>query len=228
MVRTPMLAKEPLIWEVFLVLAAETALPGCAGRLSAVWKPQMHVFGVESPLFQPPQGRSGRFRTHFSPVMTGAAGQSSGSRSPEAAQAAARSSPDLDVEPCHGRTPARDPERMLHPHLGLRRLRLGRGAARRQRPAPAGVHGNLPRHLAMRVRRTLPDPAISGVSSDLFLLAVQKPVRRRQVPPSGAPAPGGRCRCAASSRNAAGCPSSSGASSDRWRYSPSRSTTVPK
>ncbi len=33
----------------------------------------------------------------------------------------------------------------------------------------------------MHSNRTLADPAISGVSPDLFLLAVQKPVRRRQV-----------------------------------------------
>ncbi len=123
-------AREPLIWRVVLVLAAETALPGRAGRFSAVRKPQMRVFGAKPPPVQPPQGRSGKFRTRFSLVTTGAAGQSSGSRSPEAAQAAARSSPDPDTEPCRIRTPARDPERMLHPRL--RRLRLGRSAARRQ------------------------------------------------------------------------------------------------
>ena len=95
----------------------------------------MRVFGAEPPPVQPPQGRSGKFRTRFSLVTTGAAGQSSGSRSPKAAQAAARSSPDPDGEPCRSRTPARDPERMLHLPPGLRRLRLGRNAARRQRPA---------------------------------------------------------------------------------------------
>ncbi len=52
----------------------------------------MRVFGAESPPFQPSQGRSSKFRTHFSPVTTSAAGQSSGSRSPRAAQAAACSS----------------------------------------------------------------------------------------------------------------------------------------
>ncbi len=113
----------------------------------------MDVFGEESPPVQPPQGRSGKFWTHFSPVMTGEAGQSSGSRSPEAAQAAARSSPDLDGAPCHGRTPARDLEWMLHP-----RPHLGRRAARCQRPALAG-------------------PAVSSVSPDPLLFAVQKPVR---------------------------------------------------
>ena len=61
--------------------------------------------------------------------------------------------------------------------LGFRCLRLGR----RQLPTPAGVYGNMPRHLAMRALRTLPDPAISGVSPDLLLLAVQKLDRRRQV-----------------------------------------------
>ena len=79
--------------EGFLVLAAGVALPGCAGRFFAVRKSQMCVFGAESPLIQPPQGRSGRFRTRFSPVTASAAGQSSGSRSPEAAQAAACSPP---------------------------------------------------------------------------------------------------------------------------------------
>ncbi len=54
-------------------MAAETALPGCTGRFSAVRKPQMRVFGAKPPPVQPPQGRSGKFRTHFSPVMTGAA-----------------------------------------------------------------------------------------------------------------------------------------------------------
>ncbi len=49
---------EPLIWRVFLALAAETALPGCTGRFSAVRKPQMRVFGAKSPPVQPPQGRS--------------------------------------------------------------------------------------------------------------------------------------------------------------------------
>ena len=98
--------REPLIWRFFLVLAAEFALPGCAGRFSAVRKPQMRVFGAKPPLLQPPQGRSGKFRTRFSLVIASAAGQSSGSRSPEAAQAAARSSPDPDTEPCRSRTPA--------------------------------------------------------------------------------------------------------------------------
>ncbi len=93
------------------------------------------LFGVISPPVQLPQGRSGRFQTCFAPVMTGAAGQSSGSRSPEAAQAAARSSPDPDSEPCRNRTPARDPERMLHPHLGLRHLRQ----SRRPRPVQCGL-----------------------------------------------------------------------------------------
>ena len=32
---TTVSSKEPLIWRVFLVLATETALPGCAGRFSA-------------------------------------------------------------------------------------------------------------------------------------------------------------------------------------------------
>ncbi len=212
--------------------AAEIAPPGCTGRFSAVRKPQMNVFGAESPPFQSPRGQSGKFRTRFSLVTTGAAGQSSGSRSPKAAQAAACSSPDLDTEPCHGRTPARDPERMLHP--GLRRLRLGRGAARRQRPVLARGHGNLPRHLAMRVLRTLADPAISRVTPDLLLLAVQKLARRRQVatlaavPSRWCTSPGGRCRRAASSRNATGSPFSSGASPDRGHCSCSWSTTAPK
>ena len=109
------LAREPLIWKGFLVLAAQIALPGCTSRFLAVQKPQMRVFGAVSPKFQPPQSRSSRFRTRFFPVIASAAGQSSGSRSPEAAQATARSSPVLDDEPCRGRTPARDPERMLHP-----------------------------------------------------------------------------------------------------------------
>ena len=98
--------KEPLIWRFFLGFAAEFALPGCTGRFSAVRKPQMRVFGAKPPPVQPPQGWSGKFRTHFSPVIASAAGQSSGSRSPEAAQAAARSSPNPDTEPCRSRTPA--------------------------------------------------------------------------------------------------------------------------
>ena len=63
-------------------------------------------------------------------------------------------------------------------------------------PAPAGVHGNVPRNLAMHALRPLPDPTISGVSPDPLLLAVQKPVRRhrsrrwRPFPLGGAPAPG--------------------------------------
>ncbi len=101
----------------------------------------MHAFGAKPPPVQPSQGRSGKFRTRFSPVTTGAAGQSSGSRSPKAAQA----------------------------------------AARRQRPALARGHGNLPRHIAMRVLRALADHAVSRVTPDLLLLAVQKPIRRRQV-----------------------------------------------
>ncbi len=74
----------------------------------------MRVFGAESPPFQPPQGRSGKFRIHFSPVTTGAAGQSSGARSPEAAQAHVAAEQPLD-----------DPERMLHPrpHPSLRQSR---------------------------------------------------------------------------------------------------------
>ena len=56
----------------------------------------------------------------------------------------------------------------------------GSGAARRQRPALARGQGNLPRHLAMRVLRTLADPAVSRVTPDLLLLAVQKLARRRQ------------------------------------------------
>ncbi len=55
----------------------------------------MRVFGVEPPPVQPPQGRSGRFWTCFSPIAARVAGQSSGSRSPEAAQAAACSSASL-------------------------------------------------------------------------------------------------------------------------------------
>ncbi len=57
---------------------------------------QMRVFGAESPPFQAPQGRSSRFRAHRSPVIASAAGQSSGSRSSGATQAAARSSPTLE------------------------------------------------------------------------------------------------------------------------------------
>ncbi len=162
-------------------MVAETALPGCAGRFSAIRKPQMRVFGAKPPPVQPPQGRSGKFRTRFSPVTTGAAGQSSGSRSPKSGASRCTSSPDPDSEPCRSRAPARDPERMLHPHPSLRRLRPGRGAARRQRPALARGHGNLSRNIAMRVLRTLADPAVSRVTPDLLLLAVQKLARRRQV-----------------------------------------------
>ncbi len=115
----------------------------------------MRVFGAEPPPVQPPQGRRGKFRTHFSPVIASAAGQSSGSRSPEAAQAAARSQPS-----------AANPVVAEHP---------------------------------------LPDPAMPGVRS--------RP--SRPLPPDGAPDPGDRCRCAASSRNATGSPSLSGASPDR-------------
>ena len=100
------LVREPLIWRFFLGFAAGVALPGCTGRFSAVRKPQMRVFGAKPPPVQPPRGRSGKFRTRFSPVIASAAGQSSGSRSPEAAQAAARSCPDPDSEPCRSRTPA--------------------------------------------------------------------------------------------------------------------------
>ncbi len=67
------------------------------------------------------------------------------------------------------------------PYPALRRLCQSRRAAHRQRPALARVHGNVPRHFAMRSLYLLPDPAISGVRPNLFLLAVQKPVRRRQV-----------------------------------------------
>ena len=64
------------------------------------------------------------------------------------------------------------------PHPGLRRLRQSRRVARRQRPAPARGQGNVPRHLAMHALRPPRNPVISGVSPDLLLLAVQKPVRR--------------------------------------------------
>ncbi len=45
--------RKPLIWRGFLVLAAEIAPLGCTSRFFAARKPQMSVFGVESPPFQP-------------------------------------------------------------------------------------------------------------------------------------------------------------------------------
>ena len=133
--------REPLIWRVFLVLAAETALPGCAGRFSAVRKPQMCVFGAEPPPVQPPQGRSGKFQTRFSPVTTGAAGQSSGSRSPEAALPDVRSrrwrSFPLDGAPA----PGIGANVQLHsemPPVPLPRPDPPRQSAERSRPRRAG------------------------------------------------------------------------------------------
>ena len=64
------LAREPLIWKGFLVLAAQIALPGCTSQFSAVRKPQMRVFGAKPPPVQPPQGRSGKFRTRFPPPLS--------------------------------------------------------------------------------------------------------------------------------------------------------------
>ena len=52
--------------------------------------------------------------------------------------------------------------------------------------------------------------------------------RWQPFPPDGAPDPGDRCRHAASSRNATGFPSSASASPDRGRCSRPRSTTASK
>ncbi len=154
-------------------MAAELPFPA-ADRFSAVQKPPNARFRGGTAAVSAPAGpvRQIPGTLLLSPVMTGAAGQSSGSRSPEAAQTAARSSPALDSEPCH-------PNTCLAIRNGC--CTPASAVSAREAALPAGVHGNVPCHLAMCALRPLPDQAISGVRADLFPLAVQKPVRERQV-----------------------------------------------
>ncbi len=108
------------------------AFLGGAGRFPVVWKPQMSVFGTVSPPVQPPQGRSGRFRTH--------------------------GPPSLQVRPGNHQV---------------------REAQERRKPLHIPLQPSMANHVA--AERPLHNPLISGVSPDLFLLAVQRPARRRQV-----------------------------------------------
>ena len=132
--------------------------------------------------------------------------------------------------------PLDDPERMLHPrpHPGLRSLRPGRGAARasvRRWPGGMAIRHDTSR-CACSARLPIPrhpeSPRTCSSSPCRSLPEGVRSRRSRPFPPGGAPDPGGRCRCAASSRNATGSPSWSGASPGRGRCSRSWSTMAPR
>ncbi len=114
-------------------MAAETALPGCAGQFSAVRKPRMRVFGAEPPPVQPPAAHlvTAEHQLH-DPAMPGVApkesGRDAGGRSLQAAR-----QPPPKVSADMQRHPEMPPVPLPRPmHLRIAGVALVPGRRRRR------------------------------------------------------------------------------------------------